>query len=78
MDEVSIRELRNHGGEVVDRVSKGERLIVTRSGKPVAEITPLRMSPMSLGVLLERRRHLPDIDPDALRADLDELIDPSL
>ena len=32
MEEVTIRDLRNHGGEVVDRVAAGERLTVTRAG----------------------------------------------
>lgn len=35
---VTIGELRNHGGDVVDRVATGETLTVTRSGKPVAEL----------------------------------------
>jgi len=28
MDVVSVRELRNHGGEVLDRVARGEALIL--------------------------------------------------
>ena len=39
--QVSIRELRNHGGDVVDRVAAGENLTVTRPGKPVAELRPV-------------------------------------
>lgn len=35
--ETSIRELRNHGGEIVDRAARGEHLTITRSGKPVAD-----------------------------------------
>lgn len=31
---------RNHGGDIVDRAAKVERLIITRSGKPVAELRP--------------------------------------
>ena len=30
MDEVSIRDLRNHGGEVIDAVAAGESVTVTR------------------------------------------------
>jgi prevent-host-death family protein len=41
MSEISIRDLRNHGGEVIDRVEAGERLTVTRDGRPVAELRPL-------------------------------------
>ena len=78
MSEVSIRDLRNHGGDVVDRAAKGERLTITRSGKPVAELRPLEREPMSLEVILARRRHLPVVDPDRLRHDLDQILDPTL
>jgi prevent-host-death family protein len=30
--EISVRELRNHGGDVIDRVVLGEHLTVTRDG----------------------------------------------
>ena len=42
MASVTIRDLRNHGGEVVDRVEAGEQLTVTRDGRPVAELRPVR------------------------------------
>ena len=76
--EISIRELRNHGGDVVDRVAAGERLTVTRSGKPVAELHPVGRPAMKAEVLLERWRRLPRLDPDRLREDLDEVLDSSL
>lgn len=78
MAEVTIRELRNHGGDVVDRAAKGERLTITRSGKPVAELRPLGRQPVPLDVLMARRRLLPHIDPTRLRKDLDQVLDPSL
>ncbi|NND04238.1 MAG: type II toxin-antitoxin system prevent-host-death family antitoxin [Acidimicrobiia bacterium] len=73
-----MRDLRNHGGDVVDRAAKGERLTITRSGKPVAELRPLEREPMSLEVILARRRHLPAVDPDQLRHDLDQIVDQTL
>ena len=76
--EVSIRELRNHGGDVVERVVAGERLTVTRSGKPVAELRPVGRPAVKAEVLLQRWRQLPHLDADRLREDLDELLDPSL
>jgi prevent-host-death family protein len=76
--EVSIRELRNHGGEVVDRVAAGERLTVTRSGKPVAELRPVGRPGVRAEVLLERWRRLPRLDPDRLREDVDSVLDSSL
>ena len=78
MAEVSIRELRNHGGEVVDRAAKGERLTITRAGKPVAELRPLSREPMPLEVLIARRRQLPPVDPHQLRHDLDQVLDPAV
>ena len=78
MDEVTIRELRNHGGDVVDRVAAGERLIVTRDGRPVAELRPVRSSGTSSSVLLSRWRRLPPLDEAWLRIDLDATIDPRL
>lgn len=78
MSEVSIRDLRNHGGDVVDRVAKGERLTVTRSGKPVAELRPLSRDPMPLDAVIAHRRNLPPVDPEQLRRDVDQVLDPTL
>ncbi len=75
MSEVSIRELRNHGGEVVDRAAQGEQITVTRAGKPVAELRAVRSSPLTAEVLLERWRRLPHMDASALRTDVDSLLD---
>ena len=76
MSEVTIRELRNHGGDVVERVTRGERVIVTRAGKPVAELRSLRTPGASAETLLARWRLLPAVDPAALRADIDQTLDP--
>jgi prevent-host-death family protein len=75
---VTIRELRNHGGEVIDRVAAGERLTVTRDGRPVAELRPYRSAPLTAAVLLRRWRRLPPLDAALLRADLDAVVDPTL
>lgn len=70
---MSIRELRNQGGEIVDRAANGERITITRDGKPVAELNPLHQE-MTTEVLLERWRHLPSIDYEQFRADVDEIM----
>jgi prevent-host-death family protein len=75
MSEVTIRELRNHGGAVVDRVERGEHLTVTRAGRPVAELRPLQPAGLSCEQLIERRRRLPAVDSTRLRADIDQVID---
>jgi prevent-host-death family protein len=78
VSDVSIRELRNHGGEVVDRATRGEAITITRRGKPVARLTPIAPVPLPAEALLERRRHLPAIDPKRLRADIDAVLDARL
>lgn len=78
MAEVSIRDLRNRGGDVIDRVEMGERVTITRNGKPVAELRPLGHRPASLRVLIDRRRTIPRVDPHALRRDLDAIVDGSI
>jgi antitoxin (DNA-binding transcriptional repressor) of toxin-antitoxin stability system len=67
MAKVSIRDLRNHGGEVVDRAVRGEQITITRAGTEVAELRALR-PPLSAEALLERWRRLPTLDPAALRS----------
>lgn len=76
--EVTIRELRNRGGRVVDRVAAGERVVVTRDGRAVAELRPLPAGGARAAVLLERWRRLPPIDAAALRHGLDGTLNPRL
>jgi prevent-host-death family protein len=78
MAEVAVRDLRNHGGEILSRVAGGETLTVTRDGDPVAELRPLPRRPLEAERLLERWRTLPLVDPAQLRADIDELLDAAL
>ena len=78
MENVSIRDLRNHGGRVLQRVAKGESLTVTLDGEPVAELRPLPSGGIPAAELLRRWRQLPFMDAVALRADIDSVIDSSL
>lgn len=78
MAHATIRDLRNHGREVIDRVVSGERLTITRSGRPVAELRPLGRRGPDGSTLLARWRRLPCVDPGDFRRDLDSVLDPSL
>lgn len=78
MARVTIRELRNRGGAVVDRVAAGESVTITRAGKPVAELKPVGPAPLTAATLLERWRRLPPVDPARLRHDIDEMLDQTL
>lgn len=75
---MTVRELRNHGGDVLDRVARGESLVVTRDGTQVAELVPLRRRARTTAELVTARRTLPKVDRDRLRADLDAIVDPRL
>ncbi|HWM64127.1 MAG TPA: type II toxin-antitoxin system prevent-host-death family antitoxin [Solirubrobacterales bacterium] len=77
MAKVSIRELRNHGGDVVDRAARGEQITITRAGAEVAELHALRPA-LSAEALLNRWGRLPPLDPAALRSDIDEVLDSTL
>ena len=71
MEDVSSRDLRNRTAEVLRRVESGERLRVTVSRRPVAELVPLGRARWVSGAALERvlrdasadRRLLADLAP---------------
>lgn len=76
---ITQRELRNDSGAVLRAVEGGETLTVTRNGTPVAELRPVgrsRLVPRE--VIVRARQGAPRIDAAQFRADLDELVDPSL
>lgn len=78
MDNISVRELRNNGGRVLQRVAKGESLTVTLDGEPVAELRPIAGKGVSAVELLRRWRRLRPVDAGSFRADIDSVIDSSL
>ena len=74
---MSIRDLRNHGGEVVDTVAAGETVTITRQGRPVARLVPIREGGTSRAELRARWVGVPRVDYTQLRRDVDEVIDQS-
>lgn len=78
MDKITIRDLRNKGGQVVDRVMRGEQFLITRDGQAVAELHPVAREPLDSKALLARWRTLPRVDATAMRKNIDEIADPSL
>ncbi len=75
---MSIRDLRNKGGEIVERAARGEPITITRDGKPMAELRPLPGPLSSAQSLLTRWHALPPVNSAALREDVATLLDPSL
>lgn len=78
MADVSVRDLRNNGGRVLERVANGESLTVTMDGRPVAELRPLPGRALPAATLLARWRRLPHVDLTSLRRDIDATLDAKL
>ena len=78
MAAVTVRELRNDGGRVLDRVVRGESLTVTRDGHAIAELRPLARRPLRAAALLNRWQRLAPVDAARLRVDIDAALDGSL
>jgi prevent-host-death family protein len=76
MATVSMRDLHDHGGDVVDRATSGEHIVITRSGRPVAELRAVEQTPAERAAPVERaEERLPPADAVALLADIDRLLD---
>ena len=63
---------------MVERAQRGERLTITRDGRPVALLSALPRESVPLDELRHRWAKLPHVDPAALRRDMDDVIDPGL
>lgn len=69
---IAQRQLRNDNAEIMRRVEAGESFVITRNGRPVADLVPHAESPrrrLTARELQERARELPRIDLDQWRAD---------
>lgn len=74
MSDLPARELRNDVSAILRRVEAGERLRVTVSGRPVAELVPLATKPHSIpwdAFMREKERW--QADP-GLRSELADLL----
>ena len=75
---MSVWDLRNPGGDVLDSVLRGKRVTVTRPGTPVVELGPAAAAGAPASVVLDRWATIPVLDLDGLCADLDAVLNPSL
>ncbi|MDR2213751.1 MAG: type II toxin-antitoxin system prevent-host-death family antitoxin [Pseudomonadales bacterium] len=75
---ITVRELRNQGGQIIERVIHGETLTVTKGGTPVAELRPLPRRGLSAIELIARAKRAPAVNPEQLRRDIDMILDQSL
>lgn len=76
---IAQRDLRNDSADILRRVEAGEEFIVTRNGSPVAELRPVALRRgVARHRIAEAFRGVPLVALDRLRADLDEVADPSI
>jgi prevent-host-death family protein len=71
--EIGVRDLRNRTTRVIDAVKAGERVVLTVSGEPIADIVSHgRRSRWLGGEQLREQLSVRSADP-GLRAELDEM-----
>lgn len=72
---IGQRELRNDNAEIMRRVEHGESFVVTRNGKPVADIVPHqdeRRPSQTLGEIQAIFAKLPPMDVERWRREREE------
>lgn len=42
VDQVNVHDAKTHFSRLLDRVAKGEEVIIAKSGRPVAKLVPIR------------------------------------
>lgn len=64
--------------EIMDAVEHGQSFTVTRDGRGIGELIPLRRTHrfVARDDFARASRNMPHVDPDRLRADIDAMIDP--
>lgn len=78
--EVSQRDLRMRSKEIMDALECGQSYTVTRDGRGIGELVPIREPRrfVSRATFARGARYAPDLDLEAFRRDLDEAVDPEL
>jgi antitoxin (DNA-binding transcriptional repressor) of toxin-antitoxin stability system len=72
------RELRRHSGRILRALDGGEEFVLTRKGKPVGELRPIRRRKgpfIPKEEFLARFEGSPHIDYEQFRADIDRYVD---
>ena len=75
-EQISQRELRNDSGRIMRALDQGRTFVVSRNGRPVGELRPLRRHRFVTAVAaVEMFRNAPGLDWERIRRDLDEVVD---
>ena len=58
MTEIGSFEAKNKFSELLDRVERGEHVVITRRGKPVAELVPVALAEAQRARSRQAMRHI--------------------
>lgn len=73
---ITQRELRNDDAEIIRALEGGDSFIITRNGVPVGRLIPVvRRTFVPSSELKKSAAHLPRIDYEKFRADIDAIVD---
>lgn len=72
MQRINVREARQHIGRLLDAVSAGEEVIITRRGKPVAKLLQFQEQRQE-DAFFPRRREFRESIPEGLRSSTEEI-----
>lgn len=78
--EIGQRDLRKRSKQIMDAVEHGESFTVTRDGRGIGELIPVRRPRafVSRSEFAAGSQTAPFLDPDAFRADQDAMSDQEL
>ena len=75
-ERISQRELRNDSGRIMRALDDGQSFVITRNGRPVGELRPLRRDRFVDAVtVVDVFRHAPAVDAASFREDLDRYVE---
>jgi len=75
-EQISQRELRNDSGRIMRALDDGQTFVVTRNGRPVGELRPLRRDRfVAATTVAEVFRHAPPLDWRRFREDIDRHVE---
>jgi antitoxin (DNA-binding transcriptional repressor) of toxin-antitoxin stability system len=75
-EQISQRELRNDSDRILRALGNGKTFVVTRAGRPVGELRPLRRDRIIEAVaVVDVFRNAPAVNWKQFRDDLDVLVD---
>ena len=74
--QISQRDLRLRSKDIMDAVERGESFTVTRDGRPMGQLIPLRREFVSREQFMASWSSAGRPDWDRFRADVDAIIDP--